>query len=566
MTNKWPKQKIPDIKVNLLKRKEKFVPFMLYDVLSCVTPHPNYKTILKTIAKYLPKNQKSYVDGVGNLIIKVGQNYTTMFSCHIDMVFGVAYQDHLADSEDLSKASLDLFIATDQEHTKAGFIWAGVITDFKDDKHIYAPTTLGADDKAGIFIMLKFIQAKIPGLYIFHIGEEIGGIGSYDIAARKAPLVKGIKRAVAFDRMDYFDIINKQRGGVCCSLEFTNAFATQLNDLVITPNSFNARYKGAIGSFTDTANYTGLIPECTNLSVGYFNQHSSEECLDTLWLEKILTPALLKVDWEALPTVRSVTNKKSTPFAWNQNATGRIGKYVTYANIHYSTMDAELPPWGLKKGIINSCTDVGMRRLIKHYLDTEKLQYNIYQGILELLKENAELKQKKSNGVGNGAVVVISPLKPNPPLTPIIVSNQKKKQEEIFTLLKILTNRNFQIYKDNFNLYKPEIAGYVEMLEWAWKEAYFLEEAPENTLFHVCNVTKDILSEIVVVNTTLVGGIDDPLTNLSADDNQELQEVKAVVVRSVKFLKDNWFMLGYDNLSGVQSGFKRIFNKITTAS
>ena len=31
------------------------------------------------------------------------------------------------------------------------------------------------------------------------------------------------------------------------------------------------------GSFTDTANYTDIIPECTNLSCGYYNAHTQSE-------------------------------------------------------------------------------------------------------------------------------------------------------------------------------------------------------------------------------------------------------------------------------------------------
>ena len=39
-------------------------------------------------------------------------------------------------------------------------------------------TILGADDKAGMVILLYMIEKKIPGLYYFFIGEEVGCIGS----------------------------------------------------------------------------------------------------------------------------------------------------------------------------------------------------------------------------------------------------------------------------------------------------------------------------------------------------------------------------------------------------
>ncbi len=121
--------------------------------------------------------------------------------------------------------------------------------------------------------------------------------------------------------MDYFDIISSQRGGICCSKEFVKGFGEQLNDLIVSPLKVKEKFDSAVGSFTDTANYTDIIPECTNLSVGYFNQHSAQERQDGWWLEEILVPALLKVDWEELPTHRKpveLDNKWSYGKQWSQ--------------------------------------------------------------------------------------------------------------------------------------------------------------------------------------------------------------------------------------------------------
>jgi hypothetical protein len=58
------------------------------------------------------------------------------------------------------------------------------------------------------------------------------------------------------------------------------------------------------GVFTDTANYTQIIPECTNIACGYANEHSGRE---TLHLPTIfaLRDACIKLDWESLPTERN---------------------------------------------------------------------------------------------------------------------------------------------------------------------------------------------------------------------------------------------------------------------
>lgn len=157
---------------------------------------------------------------------------------------------------------------------------------------------LGADDGAGMWLMIEMIKAKIPGLYVFHRGEERGGIGSSWIVKNTPKLVDGIKYAIAFDRRSTGDVITHQAGGRCCSDAFAKALSMQLNRhpaLTYTPDN--------TGVFTDTANYTELIPECTNLSVGYYNEHGPRESLDVAHLLN-LREAILKIDVAALPCER----------------------------------------------------------------------------------------------------------------------------------------------------------------------------------------------------------------------------------------------------------------------
>ena len=62
---------------------------------------------------------------------------------------------------------------------------------------------LGADDAAGCYILVKMIQAKVPGLYLFFIGEEAGGVGSSEYSIHHATRFKHIKQCVSFDRRGY---------------------------------------------------------------------------------------------------------------------------------------------------------------------------------------------------------------------------------------------------------------------------------------------------------------------------------------------------------------------------
>ena len=208
-------------------------------------------------------------DEYGNFWLQIGDDTTTVWSCHTDTV---ARSDGFQNIE-----------------------WQGDVLWLHNGK---PGQCLGADDGAGIWLMLEMIKVRKPGLYIFHRDEEIGGLGSSHIANKQPQLLSGMKRAIAFDRMDLGSIITHQRGKRCCSEEFSKALAAELN----LTEGF-AYKSDPTGSFTDTANYDGIIPECTNLSVGYYKQHGPKEHLDVAHLYK-LRDALLRIDFDALPTSR----------------------------------------------------------------------------------------------------------------------------------------------------------------------------------------------------------------------------------------------------------------------
>jgi hypothetical protein len=125
---------------------------------------------------------------------------------------------------------------------------------------------LGADDAAGNFIMIKMIEAKVPGLYVFHFGEEVGCKGSGGIANETPEFLDGIKAAVAFDRRGFDSVITHQRGRTA-SDAFAKSVCEQLPGFKPDPT----------GVLTDTKIYMGIVPECSNISVGYENEHHDDE-------------------------------------------------------------------------------------------------------------------------------------------------------------------------------------------------------------------------------------------------------------------------------------------------
>lgn len=155
---------------------------------------------------------------------------------------------------------------------------------------------LGADCTVGVWMMRQMILRNVPGLYIFHAAEEVGGVGSRHIATKTPQLLDGIDYAIALDRRDTCSVITHQ-GSRCASDEFGTALARQLTTKTMTFKLDTG------GTFTDTANYTEIVPECTNLSVGYFNAHTSAEYLDVTFAQGLLE-RLCMIDPTTLPVQR----------------------------------------------------------------------------------------------------------------------------------------------------------------------------------------------------------------------------------------------------------------------
>lgn len=205
-------------------------------------------------------------DKAGNCIKRIG-TAPVLWSSHTDTVHRKAGKQKLFVTGDRGKVGLD-----------------------KGSKF----DCLGADDTAGVWLMAEMIRAEKPGLYIFHTGEEVGGIGSSFIADKTPALLNGIKYAIALDRKGYDSVISHQWSR-CCSDDFAWELSRQLG----------GEYKpDDTGTFTDTANYTDFIGECTNLSVGYHEAHSNKEWLDLHFLEELRHKLINEVNIDSLPTTR----------------------------------------------------------------------------------------------------------------------------------------------------------------------------------------------------------------------------------------------------------------------
>jgi len=196
---------------------------------------------------------------------------------------------------------------------------------------------LGADDKAGVTIMLNMIEHNVPGIYYFFLGEEVGCLGSKDLAKRvKESNLENIKRVISFDRRGTDSIITFQMSKRCCSDKFALALAKELNDKGATDytNDIVFNYKDDnTGLYTDSAQFIDLYPECTNISVGYKNEHTCKETQDLNFLEKLANVAVL-IDWENLPTERDHTKVEYKSYS------------SYYGGGYYGGWDDDWSDWG----------------------------------------------------------------------------------------------------------------------------------------------------------------------------------------------------------------------------
>lgn len=239
--------------------------------LSMVTktyPHGHEEEVLE----FLPPLEK---DKFGNYYKIIGSDQpTTMFTSHLD-------------TADRQQKITSLYSRIDDD----------------GDEIIYTDRSsiLGADDKSGVTVMLYMMDKNIPGLYYFFIGEERGGIGSNMVSAEYDSIeyLKNIKRCVSFDRRKTGSVITQQLGRVCCSNDFGTALCEEYNK-----SGFNFSLDPT-GIYTDSASFIDDISECTNISVGYENEHMSIESQNMTFLTK-LCEASVKVNWDSLPTVRKV--------------------------------------------------------------------------------------------------------------------------------------------------------------------------------------------------------------------------------------------------------------------
>lgn len=177
-----------------------------------------------------------------------------------------------------------------------------------DVLHTDGTTILGADDKVGVAIMCMMIRAGVPGSYAFFTGEEVGCTGSKRAAASISDSIddaaadsSGYRAVISLDRRGEDSFVTHQLGNRCCGQPWAEAMCALIKKhsrgkVDLKPDSG--------GVYTDSRSFVDLVDQCTNISVGYLDQHGTSERANVRFAYDLCLALISLVRGEGVPDIK----------------------------------------------------------------------------------------------------------------------------------------------------------------------------------------------------------------------------------------------------------------------
>ena len=211
----------------------------------------NQKTLHKTMLTYLQAKYKNVIS-TDKYIVAIGDIPIALVA-HMDTVFKYPVDNMYYDSQ-------------------KGVVWS--------------PEGLGADDRAGVFAIIKIIQSGLRPAIILTTDEEVGALGASALADLACP-IPDLKYMIQLDR----------RGSNDCVFYdcYNDAFIDYVESF-----GFVERW----GTFSDISVLMPAWKICgVNLSVGYEDEHSVSETLHVKALYSTIAKVrkMLSVKIEDIP-------------------------------------------------------------------------------------------------------------------------------------------------------------------------------------------------------------------------------------------------------------------------
>lgn len=233
-----------------------------------------------------------------------------------------------------------------------------------------ASSCLGADCTTGIWLMLNMIDAGVEGVYVVHAAEEIGCKGSRALVADNPSWLSNMDAVISFDRYGTKSVITHQMGVRTASEAFAKSFADALSMPQLRSDDG--------GSYTDSNEYSHDVSECTNISVGYYSQHTSKETQDLTYAED-LSYALVTADWSKLVFQRDCTLIEDT---WSNYHMGKgnadnVAAITSLMQDHPEKIAELLDDWGIQYYALMDEADIDDMSVYNDYLNTSSNYYSM---------------------------------------------------------------------------------------------------------------------------------------------------------------------------------------------
>lgn len=196
--------------------------------------------------------------------------------------------------------------------------------DYKGEKkHLYydkqkdcmwCPEGAGFDDKIGVFLIIKILESGLRPHIILTLGEEKGGIGASELASLECPFLD-LRYCIELDR----------RGTTDCVFYSCN-------------NPEFEEYVESFGFKTDWGSFTDICYFCpkwgmagVNLSVGYFDEHTTNERLYVRAMLRTLSKVKKMLTAEEIPFFQYI------PYSYSS----KYSRYFGSVNLPYSSGPSE---------------------------------------------------------------------------------------------------------------------------------------------------------------------------------------------------------------------------------
>ena len=227
------------------------------------------KELKQAMANFLKKKYKNYIF-TKNYLVAIGDIPIALVA-HLDTVFRTPVSNLYYDQ-------------------KKGVLWS--------------PEGLGADDRAGVFAIIKILQSGYRPSVIFTTDEEAGGIGANTLANDYVDCpIPNLKYMIELDRRGTNDCV------------FYDCYCPEFVKYV---ESFGFCEKW--GSFSDISFLMPMWMICgVNLSVGYEDEHSYVETLNINTLFDIIRKVKNMLDETDIPDFEYDELKYNASFWWRSS-------------------------------------------------------------------------------------------------------------------------------------------------------------------------------------------------------------------------------------------------------